>query len=184
EANFDGPPGPFWAQLEPVLGEDLRAIVRCCKRPLDGDGALYDAVTQQGSRAPVAPYMEARTQRPSVFHHGNRGLTRDRILGDYALFLGVCNELDKPPSPPSRNYHSLGPAELHAELRAVMRLRHDWLNEPASGRITVIENLADWTMAIVYVLVALMVLSSPGLLLAVLVPAPIDLPLMILVALV
>src|SRR5215831_12733000 len=37
EANFDGPPGPFWGQLEPVLGEDLRAILRCCKRPLDGD---------------------------------------------------------------------------------------------------------------------------------------------------
>src|SRR5712671_4770893 len=40
EANFDGPPGPFWGQLEPVLGDDLRAIVRCCKRPLDGDAAL------------------------------------------------------------------------------------------------------------------------------------------------
>src|ERR1700745_1122502 len=68
EANFDGPPGPFWGQLEPVIGECLRASVRCCKRPLDGDGALYDAVTQQGARAPVAPYMEARTQQPSVFH--------------------------------------------------------------------------------------------------------------------
>jgi hypothetical protein len=184
EANFDGPPGPFWGQLEPVLGEDLRAIVRCCKRPLDGDGALYDAVTQQGSRAPVAPYMEARTQHPSVFHHGNRGLTRDRILGDYALFQHVCNELDKPPSPPSKNYHGLAPIGLHAELRAAMLPRHDWLDEPAPDRITVIENLADWARAIAYVLVALLALSSPGLLLAALVPARIDLPLMIVVALV
>src|SRR5262249_34671876 len=58
EANFDGPPGPFWGQLEAVLGDDLRAILRCCKRPLDGTGGLYDAVTGQGSRVPVAPYME------------------------------------------------------------------------------------------------------------------------------
>ena len=29
EANFDGPPGPFWGQLESVIGECLRAIVRC-----------------------------------------------------------------------------------------------------------------------------------------------------------
>jgi hypothetical protein len=26
EANFDGLPGPFWGQMEAVLGEDLRAI--------------------------------------------------------------------------------------------------------------------------------------------------------------
>jgi hypothetical protein len=184
EANFDGPPGPFWGQLEPVIGECLRAIVRCCKRPLDGDGALYDAVTQQGSRAPIAPYMEARTKHPSVFHHGNRGLTRERILGDYALFQDVCKELDNPPSPASKNYHGLAPAELHAELRAAMLLRYGWLNEPEPERITAVENLTDWARAIAYVLVALMVLSSPGLLLAALLPASIDLPLMIVVALV
>ena len=46
EANFDGVPGPFWGQMGlPILGEDLRAILRCCKRPLDKDGALYDAVS-------------------------------------------------------------------------------------------------------------------------------------------
>src|SRR5205085_11773409 len=79
EANFDGPPGPFWGQLEAVLGDDLRAILRCCKRPLDGDGELYDAVTHSGTGVLVAPYMVARTRHTSVFHHGNRGLGRDRI---------------------------------------------------------------------------------------------------------
>jgi hypothetical protein len=183
EANFDGPPGPFWGQLEPVLGDDLRAIVRCCKRPLDGDAALYDAVSQPGSRAPVAPYMEARTQHPSVFHHGNRGLTRDRILGDYALFRDVCNELDKPPSPLSKNYHAFAPTDLHAELRAAMLPGHQWLNEPAPERISVIEDLADRARAAAFLLAALMALSSPGLLLASLVPWYLDLPLMIVVAL-
>src|SRR3954471_24149406 len=122
EANFDGPPGPFWGQLEPALSEDLRAIVRCCKRPLDGTGALYDVVTQPGSRAPVALYMEARTQNPSVFHHGNRGLTCDRIVGDYALFVDLCKELDQPSSP--KNYHGVAPTDLHADVRAAMLPRH------------------------------------------------------------
>src|SRR5204862_5608860 len=172
------------AQLEPVLGDDLRAIVRCCKKPLDGDGALYDVVTQPKSRAPVARYMEARTRHPSVFHHGNRGLTRDRILGDYALFRDVCQELDKPPSPQSKHYHTLAPAELHAALRTAMLLGHDWLNEAEPKRVTVAENFADWARAIAFALVALIALSSPGLLLASLMPWYLDLLLMIVVALV
>src|SRR5262249_24882109 len=56
--------------------------------------------------------------------------------------------------------------------------------EPAPERITPMENLADWARAIAYVLGALIVLSSPGLLLAALLPGRIDLPLMIVVALV
>ncbi len=184
EANFDGEPGPFWGQMEAVLGDDLRAILRCCKRPLDQDGALYDAVTERGSRAPVAPYMEARTQRPSVFHHGNRGLTRDRILGDYALFTDARDELDKSPAPAVPHYHSLSPGDLHAALRAAMLPAHPWLNEPAPERITAADNLADWSRAIAFVLAALMILSSPGLLLASLVPWGADLVLMVIVALV
>jgi hypothetical protein len=95
----------------------------------------------------------------------------------------VCNELDKPPSLQSKHYHSLAPAELHAALRAAMLPGHDWLNEPEPERITVAENLWDWVRAIAFVLAALMVLSSPGLLLASLVPWYLDLPLMIFVAL-
>jgi hypothetical protein len=69
-------------------------------------------------------------------------------------------------------------------VRAAMLPRHDWLDEPAPERITPMENLADWARAIAYVLGALIVLSSPGLLLAALLPGRIDLPLMIVVALV
>jgi len=183
EANFDGAPGPFWAQMEWLLGEDLRAILRCCKRPLDEDGALYDAVTERGARAPVAPYMEARTQRPSVFHHGNRGLTRDRILNDYALFQAVRAELDKPAAPEAHHYHSLPPQDLHAALRTTMLPVHRWLIEPAPERITASENVGEWVRAIAFVLVALVVLSLPGLLLASLVPWGADLALMVIVAL-
>ncbi len=184
EANFDGAPGPFWGQMEAILGDDLRAILRCCKRPLNGDGPLYDAVTSQGSRAPVAPYMEARTQRPSVFHHGNRGLARDRILDDYALFQDVRDQLDKPSAPEVPHYHGLSPGRLHATLRAAMLPGHHWLNEPAPERITAVENLQDWSRAIAFALAALVALSSPGLLLASLLPWSVDLALMVVVALV
>src|SRR3982751_2566793 len=36
EANFDGAPGPFWAQMEAAFARDLREMLRCCKRPEDG----------------------------------------------------------------------------------------------------------------------------------------------------
>ncbi|MCH7862716.1 MAG: hypothetical protein IH998_13760, partial [Proteobacteria bacterium] len=93
EANFDGAPGPFWAQLEAAIGPDLRSFLRCCKCPLDHTGPLFDAVTVPDSRAPIAPYLEARTLTPTVFHHGNRGMTRDRILAEGKLFLATRAEL-------------------------------------------------------------------------------------------
>ncbi|HZZ25562.1 MAG TPA: hypothetical protein VFE60_24745 [Roseiarcus sp.] len=182
EANFDGLPGPFWGQMEAVLGEDLRAMLRCCKQPMDGDGALYDAVTAERSRAPVAPYMEARTQRPSVFHHGNRGLARDRILGDYALFKDLCAELDMQPSPGGKNYYDLSPVSIHAALRAAMLPRYGWLDEPEPKRITQAENLTDWARAIAFGLTALIALSAPGLLLAALVPWRTDVVIMVVAA--
>ena len=72
EANFDGPPGPFWAQLEATLGSNLRLMLRCCKRPADSSGPLYDAVTRPHILSRKAPYLERKT-RPRAFHHGNRG---------------------------------------------------------------------------------------------------------------
>ena len=166
EANFDGAPGPFWAQLEAVPGLELRAMLRCCKRPLDGDGALYDAVTQAGSRMPIAPYLEARTQRPSVFHHGNRGLACPRILAEHGLFLAMRDLLDGG----ATQLHALPPAELHATLRQALLPGHAWLADPAPPRITAAENIADFARLAGFVLATLLVLSAPGLLLAGLLP--------------
>lgn len=182
EANFDGEPGPFWGQLEAMLGEDLRAFLRCCKRPLDGAGDLYDAVTAPNSCAPVAPYFEARTQRPSVYHQGNRGLTRDRILSQHALFLAVRDQLDRPPSD-GPTFHGLAPVALHAALRGEMAPRFSWLNTPVPERFPAAEKVADWAKMLVYLLALLLVLSAPGLLLAALLPPTADLAIMALVAL-
>ncbi len=168
EVNFDGEPGPFWAQIEAVPDLDLRGILRCCKRPLDGDGVLYDVVTQAGSRAPVAPYLEARTQRPSVFHHGNRGLPCTRIRAEHTLFLAVRDLLERP-SPPL-HYHMLTPQALHAAVRQAMLPQHAWLGQPAPPRITAAENLSDLARMAVFVLATMLALSAPGLVLAAIMP--------------
>jgi hypothetical protein len=169
EANFDGEPGPFWGQLESLLAEDLRAIVRCCKRPLDGTGLLYDAVAAPDSRVPVAQYYEARTQRPSVFHHGNRGLSRDRIIAEAALFDAVRAELDAV-RPPAESYRPLAPSALQERLRTRMAADHRWLADPAPDRITTRERALDVARLVLFAVVLLFVLTLPGFALALLLP--------------
>jgi hypothetical protein len=166
EANFDGPPGPFWGQVEAAFGEVLRDMLRCCKRPLDADGALFDAVTAPDSRAPVAPYMEARTQRPSVFHHGNRGMTRDRILAERDLFVAIRTELATANSGGESPYRSMLPRQIHAGLRAALLRDRPWLAERAPVRLPYLTRLADLARLAVFAVLLVLGLSLPGLLLA------------------
>lgn len=165
EANFDGEQGPFWAQIEAAMGVELRAMLRCCKRPLDNDGPLYDAVIAPDSRAPIAPYLAARALRPTVFHHGNRGMSRDRILTEAALFTAMRHEvdgaLDFKPSP----YRGLAPSDVHTRLRAALRPAFPWLDTKAPARIPLSQNIADWVRLIAFVLAALLALSLPGMIL-------------------
>lgn len=164
EANFDGPPGPFWGQLEAALGEDLRAMLRCCKTPLDSDGRLHEAVTAADSRAPVAPYFEARAERPSVFHHGNRGMTRDRILADAELFVAVRNAIDDPAGPSP--YRGMGAAGAHRALREALLPKFPWLARKPPPRVTLGERLGDLLRLTLFAAVVLLALSLPGLALA------------------
>ena len=170
EANFDGPPGVFWGQLEAALGETLREMLRCCKRPRDSDGPLFDAVTAPGSRAPVAPYLEARTQRPSVFHHGNRGMTRNRILREGALFEALRRALAEPSGGGPNPYRGIPAEELHLKLRSALVGAHPWLEGRAPARIPLTERLGDLARLLLFALAALFVLSIPGLVLAPLLP--------------
>ncbi|MDB5481300.1 MAG: hypothetical protein JWO83_2353 [Caulobacteraceae bacterium] len=166
EANIDGSPGVFWGQLEAAIGDSLRDVVRCCKRPLDEGGPLHDAVTAPNSRAPIAPYFEARTQQPSVFHHGNRGMTRDRILREDALFAAVRSTIDNPdrigPSP----YRGTDAAQVHDRLRAELAPDFGWLDDPTETRIPAAERAADLARLASFAVTTLLVLSLPGLMLA------------------
>lgn len=167
EANFDGAAGPFWGQLEAAIGADLRAFLRCCKAPLDDDGPLFEVVTRTDSRAPVAPYLEARALKPTVFHHGNRGMTRDRILDEFALFKAIRQETEANDS----SYRALMPAAIHARLRAALLPGFGWLDRPAPPRIGLGENIGDWINLIVFAIAAVFVLSLPGLVLSLIMPA-------------
>lgn len=162
EANFDGPAGPFWGQLEAALGGKLRALLRCCKRPLNRDGRLFDAVTDSDARAPVAPYLEARAQRPSVYFHGNRGLSRDHILREEALFLGIRDALkaanEGGPSP----FRGAPAASVHTGLRDALLPRFPWLGEAAPARVGLAEGLADWLRLGLFAAAALLCLALFG----------------------
>lgn len=170
EANFDGAPGPFWAQLESAIGPDLRIMLRCCKRPLDNDGPLFDSIVGPDARAPIAPYLERRSLRPTVFHHGNRGMTRDRILAEHKLFEATrvelrCANVDGP-----NPYRVLRPSQIHAKLRETLRPGFGWLDQPAPKRISLAENVGDWVRLTVFVVAAVFLLSVPGLVLSLAMP--------------
>jgi hypothetical protein len=171
EANFDGPPGPFWAQMEAAFGVQLRPMLRCCKRPADGDGPTYDAVTKPFSRYPLAPYLEKRTLRPSVFHQGNRGLDRDRILAEGELFLATRAALAQPSPTEPNPYRGITAAEIHRKLRAELLGRLPWLAQPAPARVSRLERLVDWGQLVVFAFFALFCLSLPGMALAPMTPA-------------
>jgi hypothetical protein len=170
EANFDGPPGPFWAQMEAAFEARLRPMLRCCKRPDDGDGPLYDAVTARGSRYPLAPYFEKTTFRPSVFHQGNRGLGRDRILKERALFRATRRALAQPDPTAPNPYRGIAAGQIHQKLRAELLKNFPWLATKAPARISWLERAQDLMRLLVFALLTLFCLSIPGMVLAPLAP--------------
>ena len=168
EANFDGPAGALWDRLEATFGGELREMLRCCKRPLDDDAPLYDSVAGQQSPGSIARYFEARTQRPSVFHHGNRGLDRNRILSDEALFRQLRQTIDGPAG--ASPYRGIAAEDARRALRAAVLPQFPWLDEKRPTRIGLAESITDLSRLLLYAAVLLLVLSLPGLILAPLLP--------------
>ena len=168
EVNCDGAAGPFWAHLDALAGETIREMVRCCKRPLDHrNGELYDAVTSKDTTISVVPYLEAMTQRPSVFHHGNRGLSRDRILKEAALFRAVRGELD---TAQNGSYFGLEPLQIHERLRARVTADFPWLDVEAPPRITTWEAFVDGFKLIAFATLIMFAFALPGLIASLLLP--------------
>jgi len=181
EVNCDGAVGPFWAHFESIAGEQLRDMVRCCKRPMNRHAELYDSVTAKGSRTSLTPYLEAMTERPSVFHHGNRGLPRQLILDEAALFRAIRSKLDGPEvatpagaeeaNPQAAGgYRGLSADKVHAHLRHALEAQFSWLNEQSPTRVTALEIAADQGRLFLFSLALLFALSLPGILAAALLP--------------
>jgi hypothetical protein len=167
ELNVDGDIGTFLPQVEvPALQPYLRQMVRCCKRPSGQRGAMYDAITAEGSKLPLAPFLETCVIKPAVFHQGNRGLDRDRILAEKALFAGVQEQLKAPA------LYAAGDAQtLHRGLRAALLGKFPWLTSPEPERWSTAERIGDYARLIGFVVLALACLSAPGMILALLMPA-------------
>jgi hypothetical protein len=171
EANFDGSPAAFWGHMEATLADRLRPMLRCCKRPADDAGPAYDAVTKLDSREPVVAYLQRRTLRPSVFHQGNRGLERDRILRERNLFLAIRGELAQA-SPTAPNPYRAVPAEqIHVRLRNAMLRLFPWLAEAAPPRIPRAERAEDFCRLLAFLFAAFLCLSIPGMAVAPVTPA-------------
>lgn len=166
EANFDGEPRDFWKQTDALMGEALREIIRCCKAPLDEDGPLYHKVTAEGSTVPATRYLEARAGAPSVFHHGNRGLARDRILNDASLFRALRAELDNPDNQGPTPYRNASLQQVHRRLREAMLPDHPWLDDPAPPRVPVTQRIGDIIRLLLFVTFVIAVFSAPGILIA------------------
>lgn len=167
EANFDGEPGPFWAQLEAAIGPEMRKFLACCKCPQDGLGPLFISIIAPQSRAPIAPYLEAQSLVPTVYHHGNRGMTRKRILDEFTLFEYVQAELTHNDA----TYRKLDPLAVHHQLRTALTEKFPWINTPPAPRISRRENICDWLGLGAFVVAVVFILSLPGLLLALIIPA-------------
>lgn len=154
EANCDGTAGPFFAQLEAAIGNELRDFLRCCKRPRDGTEALFDSVTATG---PVAPYLEAHLVTPSYGHMGNRGLERPRIEREAALFGAAQAAIDA--ERPA--LVALPPPAIHARLRQTLQPAFPWLDEAVEARIAPGESLLDYARLAGFAVLVLGLLALP-----------------------
>lgn len=162
EANFDGESGPFWAHLQQLLGEGLREALRCCKRPLDRTAALYDAITEPGSRRDPAPFLERNVMRPRAFFHGNRGLPRKRILAESDLANAIQDRLGDG----GADWERKSSEEVRQELRSQLMDEFPWLGEKPKRRIPLSETISDWAKLAAALFAVLLLFVIPGAVLA------------------
>ena len=158
EVNYDLPAGRFWLELDAALGPQIREMLRCCKRPRGSDAKLYDAVTEEGTRLSVAAYLERRAAVPSVYHHGNRGLVRARIVAERDLFEATRKEI----SANEAKWRKLSPSDLHKAMRDALLPQFPWLARPAASRFTRGERVGDYLKFAAAVVAVLLVLALPG----------------------
>ena len=160
EANFDGAPGPFWAALQAVIGEDLRSLIRLCAPPLGASDTLFQAITAEGARTPVAPLLERQSVFPEASHIGARALSQIRIQEHNRLFAAAEAQL-----PPPAEVLSQGAVGIHGWLRAQLLPSFAWLAEPYEATITVAEKNRDLWLLLGFAALSVLCAILPWLLL-------------------
>ena len=136
-------------------------MLRCGKCPRDGRGGLFLAVTQAGSRAPIAPLIEALSIPPAVGHQGNRGLDRTRIQAEGDLFAAAQTAIDEGAVPAGAT-----PCETHAALRGLLLARIS----PPAPRIGPAEGSADVLRLAAFLCAILFAAYLPGVLVSLVLP--------------
>ena len=159
EANIDGPPGPFWADLEAAIGPQLREVLRFCQRPTGLVGDKFAVVTAPGSEAPISPLLEALAVQPAAVHQGDRGASRIQIEQETALFADV-GETMRGPSP----FRGKSANEIHQALRAKFVPLYPTLKFPP--RSVVGGWMADASKLLLSLALIVLALNVPGVLLA------------------
>jgi hypothetical protein len=158
EANFDGRPGPFWADLEAAIGPRLRGMLRFCKRPSGAAGDMFDVVTAPDSQAPIAPLLEAVAVRPTAVHQGNRGARRAQIEQEAQLFGDVRRAMSNP-----QRFRGHSAQQIHQALR------EEFIDRPSVTmplRAWAWPRLADVGKLFLFVALVILLLNLPGMLLA------------------
>ena len=160
ELNFDGPTRAFLPSLQtPTLTPYLRKVLACCKPPENAEALRkYQSAIGQGA---LAPYLETLVVAPAVYHQGNRGLERQRILDEAALYDDVQKTLDAPAFTAPDDA-----VALHKTLRGRMLAAHGCLGRRAPDRIAWFERALDVAKLALLIWLVVAVLLLPGLLLA------------------
>jgi len=164
EANFDGPAGPFWAELDAAIGPQLREMLRCC-RPYDPDAAIFKRVTEPGSQMPLAPLLEAIATSPAAWHLGHRGFSRARIEAEAQVFLDAQAVLVSP-----NRTRGKSASQLHQLLREELLEKHPCLQAKPPWLVSLLDDIGDWFQAWLFGTFVLLALELPGALLIRIIP--------------
>lgn len=112
QVNVDGGIGPFWAAMEHEFGKELRALIRCSKKPRNREEPLWRKIVEEGSTTPIAPYLERKSHSPLTGYRGARRFSRTRILAERDLYASVQAALGN-----GNAWQGQTPNDVHKALR-------------------------------------------------------------------
>jgi hypothetical protein len=162
EANFDGAPGPFWAQVEAALGDDIRPMLRCCKRPADFRWAALRRRHGAGVAAPHRTLPRSPHRAAERLPPRQPGPRPERILDEETLFKATRTELARDGSAEPNPYRSMTAPEIHASLRAALLPRLSLARPAGTTPHPGSERAADIARLVGFVFAVLAGLSLPG----------------------
>lgn len=169
QINVDGDIGPFWTAIEASFGDELRALIRCSKRPRNREAPLFDTIVADGSTTPLAPYLSMKTRRPVTDYRGARRFSRDRIVSESLLYERVQKELGNGIRWKGQSARAINQTlreKFRAEIKTLSRDPHPWkasFVDWAKLALLVLALLATITITLGATTAILSLILGPGL---------------------